>query len=83
MTLGGAMSTAGGITFIAATPDQMFRAFETSTGKLLWEYELPASGNATPMSYEIDGKQYVVVAAGGSDLVGSARADHIFAFSID
>ena len=83
MTLGGAMSTAGGITFIAATPDQMFRAFDTSTGKLLWEYELPATGNATPMSYELNGKQYVVVAAGGSDLVGSERADHIFAFSLE
>ena len=83
MTLGGAISTAAGLTFIAATPDLMFRAFDTSTGKLLWEYELPATGNATPMTYEVNGKQYVIVAAGGSDLVGSPPSDHLMAFSLN
>ena len=82
ITLGGAISTAGGVTFIAATPDEMFRAFETSTGRLLWEYKLPAVGNATPMSYEINGEQYVVLSVGGSDLVGSERSDHLIAFRL-
>ena len=82
ISLGGAISTGGGVVFIAATPDKMFRAFDTDTGKLLWQYQLPATGNATPMSYEIDGKQYIVISAGGSDLVGSERADYIMAFSL-
>ena len=83
ITLGGAISTAGGITFIAATPDEMFRAFDTRTGKLLWEHALPASGHATPMSYEINGQQYVVISAGGSDIGGTERADHLVAFRLD
>ncbi|MBV1880389.1 MAG: PQQ-binding-like beta-propeller repeat protein [Pseudomonadales bacterium] len=83
MTLGGAISTSAGVTFIAATPDQKFRAFETATGKLLWEYKLPATGNATPMTYEVNGKQYVIIAAGGSDLVGSEPSDHLMAFRLN
>jgi quinoprotein glucose dehydrogenase len=51
--------------FIAATYDQKLRAFETKTGKLVWEYQLPAGGFATPMTYMVDGKQFVVIAAGG------------------
>jgi glucose dehydrogenase len=63
---GGGIVTAGGLFFIAATDhDAKFRAFDKATGKLLWETTLPAAGNATPATYEIDGKQYVVIAAGG------------------
>jgi quinoprotein glucose dehydrogenase len=63
---GGPIVTAGGIVFIGATNyDQKFRAFDKATGKLLWETKLPFSGNATPATYLIDGKQYVVIAAGG------------------
>jgi quinoprotein glucose dehydrogenase len=63
---GGPIVTAGGIVFIGATNyDQKFRAFDKTTGKLLWETKLPFSGNATPATYMIDGKQYVVIAAGG------------------
>jgi quinoprotein glucose dehydrogenase len=63
---GGPIVTAGGIVFIGATNyDQKFRAFDKATGKLLWETKLPFSGNATPATYMIDGKQYVVIAAGG------------------
>jgi quinoprotein glucose dehydrogenase len=63
---GGPIVTAGGIVFIGATNyDQKFRAFDNTTGKLLWETKLPFSGNATPATYMIDGKQYVVIAAGG------------------
>ncbi len=61
---GGPLVTAGGVLFIGATVyDHKFRAFDTSTGKLLWEVELPFSGVATPATYMVDGRQYVVIAA--------------------
>ena len=63
---GGPLVTAGGLVFIAATRDEKFRAFDKKTGKVVWEYQLPAGGFATPISYEIDGKQYIVLAVGGS-----------------
>src|SRR5207302_6848692 len=63
---GGPVLTAGGLLFIAATDfDKKFRAFNKDTGKLLWETTLPAAGNATPATYEVDGRQFVVIAAGG------------------
>ena len=63
---GGPLVTAGGLLFIGATNhDRKFRAFDKSTGELLWETTLPAAGNATPATYEIKNKQYVVIAAGG------------------
>ena len=63
---GGPVVTAGGIVFIGATNhDNIFRAFDKASGKLLWEATLPASGNATPATYMIDRRQYVVIAAGG------------------
>jgi quinoprotein glucose dehydrogenase len=63
---GGPVVTAGGLLFIGATNfDRKFRAFDKATGKLLWETTLPFSGNATPAMYEIDGRQFVVIAAGG------------------
>ncbi|GAB3925212.1 outer membrane protein assembly factor BamB family protein [Larkinella terrae] len=62
---GGPLSTAGGLVFIAGTKDERIRAFDKKTGKIVWEYQLPAGGFATPITYEIDGKQYVVIAAGG------------------
>jgi len=65
---GGPVVTAGGLLFIAATKDEKFRAFNKRTGELLWETDLPAAGFATPAIYEIDGKQYVVIACGGGKL---------------
>ncbi len=63
---GGPLVTAGGLVFIGATDhDNKFHAYDKTTGKLLWEATLPAAGNATPATYEIDGRQYVVIAAGG------------------
>ncbi len=63
---GGPIVTAGGLVFIGATNfDKKFRAFDKSTGALLWETTLPFAGNATPVTYEINGRQYVVIAAGG------------------
>lgn len=63
---GGAVVTASGLLFIGATNfDKKFRAFDKATGKLLWEVMLPTAGNATPATYEVDGRQFVVIAAGG------------------
>ena len=63
---GGPIVTAGGLIFIGATCyDKKFRAFDKTTGKLLWETSLPAAGNATPATYEVNGRQFVVIAAGG------------------
>jgi quinoprotein glucose dehydrogenase len=63
---GGPIVTAGGLLFIGATNfDKKFRAFDKSTGKLLWETKLPFAGNATPATYEVNGRQFVVIAAGG------------------
>jgi quinoprotein glucose dehydrogenase len=63
---GGPIVTAGGVIFIGATVyDRKFRAFDADTGKLLWETTLPFAGIATPATYSIDGKQYVVIAASG------------------
>ncbi len=63
---GGPIVTAGGLVFIGATNfDKKFRAFDKSTGELLWETLLPFSGNATPITYEVNGRQFVVIAAGG------------------
>lgn len=62
---GGPVVTAGGVLFIAATADETIRAFDKDTGKLLWRAPLPFSGNATPSTYMVNGRQYVVISAGG------------------
>jgi quinoprotein glucose dehydrogenase len=63
---GGPVVTGGGLVFIGGTRDERIRAFDRKTGKVLWEYQLPAGGYATPITYEANGKQYVVIAAGGA-----------------
>lgn len=62
---GGPLVTAGGLVFIAGTKDERIRAFDKNTGETVWEYQLPAGGFATPITYEVDGKQFIVIAAGG------------------
>ena len=78
---GGPVVTAGGLVFIAATRDEMFRAFDRKTGKLLWETKLPAAGHATPSTYQVGGKQYVVIACGGGKL-GTKKGNQYVAFSL-
>ncbi len=80
--LGGPAVTAGGLVFIGATKDEYFRAFDKDTGKILWQYKLPAAGYATPSVFQIEGKQYVVIAAGGGGKVGSKSGDAYVAFSL-
>ena len=78
---GGGIVTAGGLFLIGATPyDGKFRAFDKLTGKLLWETTLPAAGNATPSTFEIKGKQYIVVPAGGGR--GRKSGGSFVAFSL-
>jgi len=79
---GGGIVTAGGLVFIGASQDEKFRAFDKETGELLWEYQLPAGGYATPSTYEIDGKQYVVIAAGGGGFQRTKTGDYYIAFAL-
>ena len=78
---GGPVITSGGVLFIAATKDEKFRAFSMETGELLWETKLPAGGYATPATYEVNGKQYVVIACGGGKM-GTSSGDSYMAFSL-
>ncbi len=78
---GGPIVTAGGLIFIGATKDEKFRAFDKRTGKVLWETTLPAGGYATPATYEVGGKQYVVIAAGGGKM-GTKSGDTYVAFAL-
>jgi quinoprotein glucose dehydrogenase len=78
---GGPVATAGGLIFIAATMDEKIRAFDKDTGKTLWESKLPAAGYATPATYLVDGRQYVVIAAGGGKL-GTPSGDAYVAFRL-
>jgi quinoprotein glucose dehydrogenase len=81
-TLGGPMVTAGGIVFTAAAMDNYLRAFDSETGKEIWAYQLPAGGQATPMTYSVGGKQYVVIAAGGHGKLGTKQGDYVIAFTL-
>jgi quinoprotein glucose dehydrogenase len=78
---GGSAVTKGGLVFIAASRDQMFRAFDKDSGKILWEYKLPAGGYATPSVYEVQGKEFVVIACGGGKM-GTKSGDSYIAFSL-
>lgn len=82
LNFGGAVATAGGVIFVAATADEKIRAFEQSSGRVLWEHQLPAGGYATPSLYMIDGRQYVAIAAGGSGKNGTKSGDSIIAFAL-
>jgi quinoprotein glucose dehydrogenase len=81
--LGGAITTAGGLTFIGATIDRQFRAFETRTGRELWSVQLPAGGKATPMTFRTaSGRQLVVVSAGGDNGGAFGASDAIVAYAL-
>lgn len=76
------MLTASGLAFIAGTFDQHLRAFDVESGKELWSAPLPAGAQALPMTYEIGGRQYVVIAAGGHDRLHSTMGDYVVAFAL-
>jgi quinoprotein glucose dehydrogenase len=78
---GGSVVTAGGVLFIAASKDGMIRAYNKYNGKLLWKYQLPAPGFATPSVYEVNGKQFLVIACGGGKLK-TKSGDSYVAFAL-
>ena len=82
INLGGPMITAGGLVFTSAGMDLYLHAFDIETGKELWKYPLPAGGQATPMTYTLQGKQYLVIAAGGHGKLGTKQGDYILAFAL-
>lgn len=82
INLGGSIVTAGSLVFIGAARDSFLRAFNVETGEEIWKGELPAGGQATPMTYEAGGKQYVVIAAGGHGRLPTKRGDHVVAFAL-
>jgi len=80
--IGGPLVTKGGLVFIGAAMDERFHAYDKDTGKLLWEYQMDAGGYATPATYEIDGRQYVVIAAGGGGKPGTKKGDAFYCFAL-
>jgi quinoprotein glucose dehydrogenase len=80
--LGGPAITAGGLVFIAGTLDYYLRAFDVANGKELWKGRLPTGGMATPMTYEWEGRQYVVIASGGYANLDTPPGDHVMAFAL-
>ena len=82
-TLGGPLTTAGGVAFLTSTLDYYIRAYDIRNGDVIWSDRLPAGGQSTPMSYAVDGKQYVVTAAGGHGSFGTKIGDYVIAYSLD
>jgi quinoprotein glucose dehydrogenase len=80
--IGGPIITGGGVTFLAAAVDDYLRAYDLTTGDQLWQARLPAGGQSTPMTYAVDGKQYVVIVAGGHGSVGTKPGDYVMAFTL-
>ncbi|MFO0940791.1 MAG: PQQ-binding-like beta-propeller repeat protein [Pirellulales bacterium] len=79
---GGPLVTAGGLIFIGATADETFRAFDKQTGEVVWQAKLPFGGNASPSTYMVGGKQYVVISAGGGKS-GRKRGGSLVAFALE
>ena len=80
--IGGPVVTKGGLVFIGAAMDERFHAFDKDSGELLWEYQLPSGGYATPASYEIEGRQYIVIACGGGGKPGTKKGDSYYCFAL-
>ena len=80
--LGGPISTAGNLMFLGATQDNYIRAINVTNGDELWKGRLPAGGQATPMTYQAKGKQYVVIMAGGHGSFGTKMGDSIVAYAL-
>jgi len=79
---GGAVVTASGLVFIAAATDNLIRAIDLNTGKTLWKDVLPGGGQATPMTYEMNGKQYLVLYAGGHHFMETPVSDEVVAYAL-
>ena len=83
MNMGGSLATAAGLVFIAATPDHHFRAFDSRTGKILWDVEMEAGAYDAPMTYKgKDGRQYVVIVATGGGYYDKTAGDSVAAYAL-
>jgi glucose dehydrogenase len=83
MGMGGSVSTAGGLVFIAATNDRRFRAFDAKTGKVVWETQMEPGGYASPISYQgKDGRQYIVIVATRGGYYDRKQSDSVIAFAL-
>lgn len=80
---GGAIVTSGGLVFIGGTKDERFRAFDKTTGEVLWTAQLSAGAYATPATYQADGRQFVLIAAGGAGKLGTRAGDEFVAFALE
>ncbi len=80
--LGGALMTGSGLVVIGAAAEHVLRIFRTETGEMIWSTKLPAAAMSTPMSYQIDGKQYIAVVAGGHDQLDMKRGDYLLVYSL-
>ena len=80
--MGGALATAGDLVFTGEA-DGWFRAYHAESGKILWSFQAGAGVNAPPSSYSLDGKQYIVVGAGGNTQIDFKRGNNIIAFTLD
>ena len=76
------MITAGGLIFIAATTDDLIRAIDIDTGEVVWQDVLPAGGQATPMTYEVNGRQYLAIFAGGHHFMETKIGDYLVVYSL-
>ena len=80
--IGGPMITKGGVAFLGAAVDDYLRAYDVTSGRQLWEARLPAGGQATPMTYTVGEKQYVLIVAGGHGSVGTKPGDYVIAYTL-
>ena len=83
INLGGPLMTAGGLVFSAAAMDPYLHAFDSRTGREIWKAELPAAAQATPMTYSVGGKQFIVICAGGHGKLGTKQGDAVVAFALE
>ena len=80
--LGGAILTGSGLLVIGAAAEHKLRIYQTETGQELWSAKLPAAAMSTPMSYELNGKQYIAVVAGGNDALNMKRGDYVIVYGL-
>jgi quinoprotein glucose dehydrogenase len=74
--------TAGGLIFIGAAQDERLHAFDKDTGELLWKFQMEAGGYSTPSTFEVDGRQYLVIAAGGGGKPGTKPGNSYYCFAL-